>query len=128
MTYTIRQASEMTGLTEHTLRYYDREGLLPLLSRSASGIRLFSQNDIDWLGLICCLKSSGMSIENIKEFMKLCMEGEKACEEKKEILLKHKNHILEQLKLLNKSLSTIEYKIDHYKEIGVFHLEPPTLD
>lgn len=126
MTYTIRQASEKTGLTEHTLRYYDREGLLPLLTRSESGIRLFSQNDIEWLGLICCLKSSGMSIENIKEFMNLCMLGEQACEEKKEILVKHKEHILEQLKLLTQSLSTIDYKIEHYKEIGVFHLEPPT--
>lgn len=123
MTYTIHQASEMTGLTEHTLRYYDREGLLPQLSRSRSGIRLFSNNDIEWLGLICCLKSSGMSIENIKVFINLCMQGDKACEEKREILEKHREHIMNQLKLLKQSLSTIEYKIAHYKEIGVFHLE-----
>lgn len=122
MQYTIRQASNMTGLSEHTLRYYDREGLLPFLERSKSGIRLFSQNDIDWLGLVCCLKNSGMSIDNIKEFMKLCIKGEQACEKKKEILMKHKEHILDQIQLLNRSLSTINYKIEHYKEIGVFHL------
>ncbi len=123
MSYSIKQVSEQTGLSEHTIRYYDREGLLPLLKREDTGKRSFSENDIQWLGLICCLKSSGMSIEKIKEFMYLCLKGEETCEQRKEMLELHKAYILEQIQSLNRSLSTIEYKIDHYKEIGVFHLD-----
>lgn len=120
--YTIKQAAEKTGLSEHTLRYYDREGLLPLLKRSESGIRRFSDNDVEWIGLICCLKNSGMSIEKIKEFMILCLKGNETCEERRELLLMQKEHILKQMEELEKSLGTINYKINHYKEIGIFHL------
>ncbi|MDF2675715.1 MAG: transcriptional regulator, MerR family [Clostridiales bacterium] len=123
MSYTIKQVSEKTGLTIYTLRYYDKEGLLPLVERTESGIRKFSDNDIDWLGLICCLKNSGMSIEHIKEFMHLCLQGEDTVETRKEILLNQKAYILEQMIQLENSLGTINYKIDHYKEIGIFHID-----
>ena len=69
-----------------------------------------------------------MSIEKIKEFMFLCLNGEETCEQRKEMLQLHKVYILEQINLLNRSLSTIEYKIDHYKEIGVFHLDAMPLN
>lgn len=123
MEYTIKQVSEKTGLTIYTLRYYDKEGLLPLIKRSESGIRKFSDNDIQWLGLICCLKNSGMSIDNMKEFMNLCLKGNETVEIRKEILLSHKKHILDQMKQLESSLDTVNYKIDHYKEIGIFHID-----
>lgn len=128
MEYTIKQVSEKTGLSIYTLRYYDKEGLLPLVKRSQSGIRKFTDNDIDWLGLICCLKNSGMSIDNIKEFMNLCLQGNDTMEVRKEILLKHREHILEQMKQLENSLGTVNYKIDHYKEIGIFHIDRENLD
>lgn len=126
MEYTIKQVSEKTGLSIYALRYYDKEGLLPLVKRSQSGIRKFSDNDIDWLGLICCLKNSGMSIENIKEFMNLCLRGNDTVEIRKNILVNHKEHILAQMKQLESSLCTINYKIDHYKEIGIFHIDCET--
>lgn len=123
MEYTIKQVSEKTGLSIYTLRYYDKEGLLPLVKRSKSGIRKFSDNDIEWLGLICCLKNSGMSIEHIKEFMNLCLKGNETVETRKKILMNHKEYILNQMKQLDSSLHTINYKIDHYKEIGIFHID-----
>jgi DNA-binding transcriptional MerR regulator len=123
MLYTIKQTAAKTGLTDHAIRFYDREGLLPLLERTDSGIRKFSDADIDWLGLICCLKNSGMPINKIKEFMNLCLQGEKTCEDRKEILLEHKGHILQQMELLQDSLSTVNYKLEHYKEVGVFHID-----
>ncbi len=123
MEYTIKQVSEKTGLSIYALRYYDKEGLLPLVKRSPSGIRKFTDNDIDWIGLICCLKNSGMSIDNIKEFMNLCLQGNETVETRKNILLKHKENILSQMKQLESSLSTINYKIEHYKEIGIFHID-----
>jgi DNA-binding transcriptional MerR regulator len=123
MDYTIKQVAEKTGLSIYALRYYDKEGLLPLVRRSCTGIRKFSDNDIEWLGLICCLKNSGMSIDKIKEFMNLCLKGNETVEVRREILLNHKEHILEQMKQLENSLSTVNYKIDHYKEIGIFHID-----
>ena len=123
MEYTIKQVSEKTGLTIYTLRYYDKEGLLPLIKRSKSGIRKFTDNDIEWLGLICCLKYSGMSIVQIKEFMQSCLKGNETVETRKEILIKHKESILAQMVQLESSLCTINYKIDHYKEIGIFHID-----
>ncbi|MFU0826541.1 MAG: HTH merR-type domain-containing protein [Lachnoclostridium sp.] len=114
-------------MTKSPLRYYDKEGLLPLLKRSESGIRKFSDNDIDWLGLICCLKNSGMSIEDIKKFMNLCLKGNDTLEARREMLVKHKAHILEQMKQLENSLNIINYKIEHYKEIGIFHIDSKNL-
>lgn len=125
MKYTIKQVSEKIKLSEHTLRYYDREGLMPLLKRSSTGIRLYTENDVNWLELICCLKNSGMSLSEIKEFMNLCLQGEKTCEERKDILEHHKKDILNQIGYLKRSLNTINYKIDHYKEIGIFHIDSP---
>ncbi|EOR25085.1 MULTISPECIES: MerR family transcriptional regulator [Clostridium] len=125
MKYTIKQVSEKIKLSEHTLRYYDREGLMPLLKRSSTGIRLYTENDVNWLELICCLKNSGMSLSEIKEFMNLCLQGEKTCEERKDILEHHKKDILNQIEYLKQSLNTINYKIDHYKEIGIFHIDSP---
>ncbi|WP_160671489.1 MerR family transcriptional regulator [Clostridium sp. C8-1-8] len=123
MNYTIKQVAQRTNLSDHTLRYYDREGLMPLLKRSASGIRNYSENDICWIELINCLKNSGMSLGEIKEFMNLCLKGEETCEERKEILQKHKENILSQIERLNNSLGIIDYKLDHYKQIGIFHID-----
>lgn len=125
MKYTIKQVSEKIKLSEHTLRYYDREGLMPLLKRSSTGIRLYTENDVNWLELICCLKNSGMSLSEIKEFMNLCLQGERTYEERKNILEHHKEDILSQIEYLKQSLNIISYKIDHYKEIGIFHIDSP---
>lgn len=121
--YTIKQVSEKTSLTDHTIRYYDREGLLPFVTRSTSGIRQFSEDDLEWIQLICCLRNSGMPLQEIKELMMICLRGGDAVEERKALLVTHRIRILEQMKSLEKSLETINYKIDHYKEIGVFHID-----
>ena len=123
MTYSIQQAATMLGLTSSALRYYDKEGLLPTLKRTESGIRTFSETDLDWLGLICCLKNSGMPILEIKQFMNLCLRGEDTCEERKVVLEKHRAEILKQMDILKNSLNIVNYKINHYKEIGIFHID-----
>lgn len=121
--YTIKQVAQKTNLTEHTIRYYDREGLIPLLTRTNSGIRQFSEDDLEWINLICCLKNSGMPIQKIKEFMHLCLAGKSTFEERKALLEEHKAHILDQINNLENSLGIINYKIDHYQGIGIFHID-----
>ncbi len=123
MNLSIKQAADQLGLTPSTLRYYDKEGLLPILKKSKSGFRTFSENDLQWLNLICCLKNSGMSITEIKHFMNLCLQGESTCEERKEVLERHKSNILKQMETLQNCLCIVNYKIDHYKEIGIFHID-----
>lgn len=123
MNYTIKQVAEIANLTPSTLRFYDKEGLIPQLKRSTSGIRQYTDQDISWIQLICCLKNSGMSISDIRKFMQFCLQGESACEERKKILEHHKTNILEQMEVLNKSLEIVNYKIDNYKEVGIFHID-----
>ncbi|MHB8061910.1 MAG: MerR family transcriptional regulator [Ruminiclostridium sp.] len=69
MNYSIKQISEKTNLKEYVLRYYEKEGLLPFVKQSDNGIRRYSEEDLEWLGLICCLKNTGMSIKQIKGFV-----------------------------------------------------------
>ena len=121
--YTIKQISEKTNLTEHTIRYYDREGLIPLITRTKSGIRQFSEDDLEWINLICCLRNSGMPLQEIKEFMQLCLKGKDSLEERRELLIRHRTRIQEQMANLENSLNIVNYKIEHYKEIGIFHID-----
>lgn len=121
--YTIKDAAARTGLSISALRYYDKEGLIPQLERSESGIRLYRERDMAWLGLICCLKNSGMSIEKIKEFMQACLGGEDTVEKRRLLLEEHKAAILEKMKLLENSLNIVNFKLEHYKEIGTFHID-----
>ncbi len=121
--YTIRQIADKTNLTEHTIRYYDREGLIPFLARSKSGSRQFSEDDLEWIQLVCCLRNSGMPLQEIKELMQMCLKGKESFEERKRLLIQHKEKILNDMKNLEKSLTTIQYKIDHYKELGIFHID-----
>ena len=76
MTYTIAKVSQITGLSAHTLRYYEKEGLLQNIKRDINGNREFSDDDLKWLETITCLKNSGMSIKNLKRYIQLYTEGD----------------------------------------------------
>lgn len=120
--YTVKQVSERTNMPISTLRYYDKEGLTPQIKKTASGVRRYTQEDICWIELIGCLKNSGMPLEEIRKFMELCLLGESAAEDRKEVLLKQRERLACQLEQLQCSLNLIDYKLEHYREIGIFHL------
>ncbi|MEO2202836.1 MerR family transcriptional regulator [Paenibacillus pabuli] len=123
MEFTIKQVAERTHLPPSTLRFYDRAGLMPLLKKTEYGTRRYSEMDICWLELVRCLKDSGMSLEDIKAFMLLCLEGSSTSEQRKIMLEQHRQNILKQMDTLNCSLGTIDYKLEHYNEIGIFHID-----
>jgi len=75
MAYSIGQVAEKTGLSSYTLRYYDKEGLMPFVHRGNGGRREFTENDMDFIDLISCLKETGMSLKEIREFVNMSMEG-----------------------------------------------------
>lgn len=116
MRYTINQAAAKFGISEHAIRYYDKEGLLPFLKRSDSGIRSFSQNDMEWLQLICCLKNTGMHLKQIKQYIDWCVQGDETVEIRRQMFIDHREDVLRQIAELQNYLKTIDYKIKYYDE------------
>lgn len=115
MEYSIRQAARLSGLSEHTLRFYDREGLLPNIGRTASGVRRFSEEDIEWLGIICCLKSTGMSIKQMRRFVELSMKGDCTLGARLDMLDEHKRNVEAQLADMQRHLNKVNCKIEYYR-------------
>ncbi|WHX50485.1 MerR family transcriptional regulator [Paenibacillus woosongensis] len=114
MIYSIKQVSEKTNLPSHTLRYYEKEGLLPFVKRSEGGIRRFTDDDLEWLGLICCLKETGMPIKQIKEFVDLSVQGGGTLKQRCEILIEHKKNVENEIQTMQKHLQKVTMKINHF--------------
>lgn len=113
--YTIGQVSEMFHLPISTLRYYDKEGLFPEIQRT-SGIRRFSETEIEALRVIECLKKSGLEIKDIKLFMEWCTEGSKTYEKRLELFLKQKKNVEAEIERLNQTLEMLNYKCWYYSQ------------
>lgn len=123
MSFTIKQAAEKVNLTVYTLRYYDKEGLLPFVTRDKGGNRVFTESDLDWLGLICCLKNTGMAIKQIGTFIRLCMEGDVSFDARREMLIEHRQAVIQQINELKDNLEAINHKIDHYNTLYQMQVE-----
>lgn len=115
MTYTIKQVAEKLGVTVSTLRYYDKEGLLPFIDKKENGTRIFKDEDFEGLAIISCMKSSGVPIKDIKKYMDLCAEGDSTLEERMQIFLERKEFVEKQIEELNNVMKTIEHKIWYYE-------------
>ncbi|CUH97621.1 hypothetical protein P22_3753 [Propionispora sp. 2/2-37] len=123
MGYSIKQISEKTNLSAHVLRYYEKEGLLPNVERSKSGIRHYSEDNLEWIGLICCLKKTGMSIKQIREFVELSTQGNQTLKCRCEMLIDHKKHVEEQIQELYRHLEKVCHKIDYFSAQYQKHME-----
>ena len=116
MSYSIKQFAEKIGVTVSTLRYYDKEGLLPFIDKSENGTRIFKEEDFEGLSIISCLKKSGVPIKDIKKYMDLCIEGDNTLEERMAIFQTRKEIVQNQIEELNSIMETIKYKIWYYEE------------
>ena len=114
--YSIHEVCERTGLTAHTLRYYEKEKLLPNVSRSAGGFRQYSEEDMEVLGMICCLKNTGMSLQDISRFMELAREGDQTLRERCELLKKHRDTVIARMEEMQRHLEKVTCKVDHFTE------------
>jgi len=114
MRYTIKEVSEMMGIPTSTLRYYDRKGLLPFVAREDSGYRVFSEESLKALRLIECLKSTGMTLEDIRTFFEWVQQGESTMQQRYEMFLNQRRTVEEQIKHLQKMLEIIDYKCTLY--------------
>ena len=111
--YTIGQVSEMFGLPISTLRYYDKEGFFPNLERKGN-IRHFSENELEAIRVIECLKRSGLEIKDIKQFFEWVIAGPSSYEKRKELFEMRKLMVKDEIKKLEKSLAMLEFKCWYY--------------
>lgn len=113
--YSIKDVSRVCGLSAYTIRFYDKEGLLPFVSRNGTGNRQFSESDLDMIRLICCLKNTGMHLKEIKRYIDLFMEGDHTIPCRKQMMVSHRASILQQIGELQTQLGVIETKIAFYE-------------
>ncbi|MNW60042.1 HTH-type transcriptional regulator AdhR [compost metagenome] len=115
--YTVKEAAAILGLTEHTIRYYTDQSLVPSLQRDKNNNRLFDEESMNWLNGVKYLKECGMSIEAIKEYIDLCMEGDSSIDKRYEIILAQKAVAEAQLEQAKQRFKYMQEKADHYTDI-----------
>ena len=114
--YSIQDVSKKTGLSAHTLRYYEKEGLITGVARSAGDFRQYSDEDLEALGLICCLKNTGMSLQEIARFVELTHQGEHTLKERVEMLREHRENVMERMSEMQRYLDKVTWKLNFFTE------------
>ena len=115
MLYTVGEMARFLNVSASTLRYYDKEGLLPFVERSNSGIRMFSDKDYEWLKIIECLKKSGLSIKEIRSYIDMTKRGDDSLEERLQLFEERKKEIERQMRELQETLDLLKYKCLFYE-------------
>ena len=115
---TIKEASQVTGVSADTLRYYERIGLIPPVPRNESGIRNYDEASIGWINFIKCMRGAGLPIEALIEYVALCKEGDKTEASRKAILIEQRDILQQRIESLQKTLVKLNYKIDNYGHLN----------
>ncbi|MCW8330144.1 MerR family transcriptional regulator [Photobacterium sp. SDRW27] len=113
----IHEAAEVSGLSCHTLRFYEKSGLIYPIPRDASGHRFYREHDIRWLHFVQCLKSTGMPLKDIQRFAAKVGDAENQAELLLKILQQHKVRLEQKLEETKEFLNHIDWKIEHYQAI-----------
>ena len=115
MLYTVGEMARETGIPASTLRFYDKEGLLPFVERTGGGIRMFTDADREALTVIECLKRSGLSIREIRAFMEMCARGDESLGERRALFEARRDAVREEIDRLQRTLDVLEYKCWYYE-------------
>lgn len=115
MLYTVGEMAKKMGVAPSTLRYYDKEGLLPFLERSGGGIRVFKDEDIRALSVLECLKKTGLPIKEIKVFMDWCTEGDATIDQRLALMERQREVVREQIAKMQETLALLDYKCWYYE-------------
>lgn len=115
MIYTVGEMAKKIGVAPSTLRYYDKEGLLPFVERSSGGIRVFKEADYEWLKVIECLKKTGMPLKDIKTFIEMAMQGDETIDERLELIRKQRDEVGRQIAELQETMDTLNFKCWYYE-------------
>ena len=115
--YTMKQTCQAVGMTYEALKYYCNEGLIPNVKRDKNNYRVFDENDIEWIRNLTCLKKCGMSIQDMKIYIKLCLDGESSIPERKIMLDKQKDELLDRINELKECVEYINWKQQFYDDV-----------
>lgn len=115
--------SERLNLSPHTLRYYEKDGLIPRIGRKENGQRVYTETDIVWLQVVQCLRKSVMSVANIREYNKLTLQGNDTIAQRKELVLRQREIIEAQIKEYQELLRVVDFKLQYFDQ----HMEYTTI-
>ncbi len=110
----INEVSKLYDISADTLRYYERIGLVPPVTRNESGIRDYSENDCNWVQFAKCMRAAGISVESLIEYVALFGQGDATRAARKEILLEERAKLVERIQQMQATLDKLNNKIDHY--------------
>ena len=114
---TIAEVSKKYNITPDTIRYYEKIGLIPHVSRNKSGIRDFDENSCNWIEFIKCMRSAGLSIDVLTQYISLFKQGNKTAKARKELLVEQRKKLLEKQEDINRTIKRLDYKIELYNDI-----------
>lgn len=115
--YTMKEVCRQTGMTYEALKFYCNEGLVPNVKRDANNHRIFDDRDVAWIKSLTCLKNCGMSIQEMKVYIELCLQGEKTIPERKIILAQKREDLLRRMADLQASVDFIDWKQGFYDDV-----------
>lgn len=115
MLYTVGEMAKRLGIPASTLRYYDKEGLLPFVERASGGMRMFRDSDYEWLQIIECLKKTGMQLKDIRTFINMAIVGDSTIDARLTLIEKQRSAVLAQIAELQQTLETLDFKCWYYE-------------
>lgn len=115
--YSMKETCKKVGMSYQTLKFYCNQGLIPNVKRDKNNYRIFDDNNIEWIKSLSCLKKCGMSINEMKEYLDLCLKGEATIPERKVILAEKQKKLLEELNKIQESIDYINWKQGFYDDI-----------
>lgn len=112
---TIKEVSEMFQVSQDTLRYYERVGMIPSVSRTVTGIRDYQEEDIQWVEMAICMRNAGLPIEGIIEYVRLFQMGDTTFKARLELLKEQRNHLEKQKQQIETMVKRLDFKIQRYE-------------
>ena len=116
---TIREVSERLDISQDTLRYYERIGLIPRVNRNKSGNRDYTEEDCNWIKFIKCMRSAGLTIEVLIEYVALFQQGDETIEARKELFIEQRKQLVARIEDMQETLERLDYKIAIYEQTVV---------
>lgn len=123
MQFSISEAAQKLNVSIHTLRYYEKEGLIPALKRDYNGNRVYTESEIQWIYMIRCLRDTGMSIQHIKKYIILFQQGKKTIPQRQQILTDYLDLMNERIALYEKTAALLKKKLEYYCDITAANAE-----
>ena len=117
MMYTMMQVCRKLNMTYQTLKYYCNEGLIPNVKRDGNNRRIFDEKDVKWIKDLTCLKKCGLSIQEMKEYLELCLQGESTILRRKQMLTEKRKALKSSIQELEDSVAYIDWKQNFYDEV-----------